>query len=1425
MKRRKWTKAAAIAGISVSAATLLVLSVPNLLETKAEKATCNQLFDFSSSSLGYKNLQSDGASTKKGLMLYAYESGVKASFKGELGGIFNFDGKAVSSLGSLGLKRYSLVFTDLATKKNFAVDVNNYSAYSDVDVRIGEEKAGICYYHVTWNGSDRLNGYSAGANLKGNYTKFTGNEAKIVFDPTAMTVKTIGDNGADLLVWDFTKTYNDGKRFNNNLVPFKGYTVDVVFNDVIKDDRGALLLYNFGGYNLASTSVEEKVTLRASIENKAIVGTKYTVPSAIGNSILKGTIPSNAISLKIFDENGKVLNTDGSYAFTPANAGTYYLYYYYATQDGKENGVFYALQAINSSEVTYAFTYSSAIATNNELGLHATMALPSGTITSPLMNTPTSKLADIAIIKDGATLKEEKESAGFTYAFDSLGTYSVVYSLAGGDVREIKYVNISSKTPFLSGATFANSYTLGASLTLQNATLYVDDTTTQVSPKMTYPSGKTATAGAVALDELGNYSISYSYQENGATKEQAIHFVVHESYASLFTGTGDTASFGEMEANNTYSGVKLSLGDKLPMVYHKDIDISDNIFDNTLADRSQNTPLIDLYSSPHVQGTGDAEGLYIVLTDQNDENNQIVIRVKNLSYSPNCTFIRTKAKGQNFVGYYYNFMTTARSVDSATGHEEGGFNSGFDMTHKDESDDFSNNHLLLYFDNSTNRLYGKPWQLTGHNITGDPTDYDSLITPWLVRDYSTNDQEMSGGDNAWSGFTSSKVNLSIYAAGVSSSADFYIRSIDGEDLSQEFVTDDKAPDISLKFNESTMPKAQVGVSYPLPEFTATDSYSAVVSQGVDVYRGNTLIQENATAFTPNVSGTYTLSYHASDAFGNTSHKEFTLEAKSKLDSIAITIDGSLPTNAKVGQSVSLPTASATGGAGDVAVTTSVKDSSGADVPVSDNSIFLSKEGTYIVTYTAKDYIGNSQKKYLYLTGVSYSASPVYDENSLVLPKAFIDGDPYTFGTYLASYYAANQAPSTIHATISVTDANGTKSYGENDVYTPTASASVTTAKIVFSFKGASGTSEITREIPLVSVGDSFGFMKDYFKVTNATTSAGKNGITMSKTSSGSPMDFTFIRSLLVQGFTFSFNAGDTTKFSMLFEDLYQGDEKASLAFSMSNGQLYVESKGSAKTQVGKDSSGKVTLSYDAASARFSDSNGNVVASFKQYENGSEFKGFSSGHFYWSTACEDGATFLVSSIDNQSFNDFRIDATEPVILLDGEISGHYNPGTKLHLPAAQCFDVLSEASAITMTISRDGAVVATINDVSKGYDYTPTEYGSYDVIYTCQDVSGNVATKKLAFTISDPVGPTLSFASEVPTSAKLGEKLTLPKYTVNDNNPDSVKVYVSYLAPNGAHGSIDDGTITFTQKGFYIIHYLAVDANDNYQLYTFNVVVA
>lgn len=1391
----------------------------------AENVDSGKVFNAADGKVKYKVAQSDvdNLSAGKGLLLYSYDSGAKADFGMKLSGAFNATLKSVKNpFGTKDLSAFSVIFTDETSGKSFAVRVAIYSDRTDVCVEYDGKRAGIVYYSDDWT-SPTPSKLTALANEEGRYTSFeAGAVAEIQFDPSVMTVSAKLADGAYHTVWDFRSEYNYGKRLTNDLQKFGNYGVAIKFDEIAASGRGDILVYSFGGYSFGGKTVARTPSLCVDVKSKAIVGTEYDIPDARVYDPVDGVVKDAVVTVAVYDAQGKVLN-DGR-KFAPTSAGTYYIYYSYVNGDVTRS-IFYALDAIDTGSISEEFVYDKEFVDNAEVGINANIYIPDVHVTSTLSANGSAAKAKAEVIFDG---KAEPVQTGTYFACEDVGEYTLrYYTSEFGRLAEQRKTFTVSEDRIVAEFSVDEVYTLGDTFTIPIANVYVKGVKVDAKGTVVFPSGKQSEANQTTLNEEGKYTLRFAYSVNGSEQSAEKTFLVKRTFASVFEGN---VSYDAMTSNNEIKGVKVSLTNTNTVTFNKAIDLSKYRFDNSLTDLSDNMPFIKIYAQPHSQGFTDVDALIVTLTDAHDPSNYLTIRMKYISYFSSGVFIRTRASNQTaYVGYCYDFWSVERQVHAASTHEEGGFQSYFNLTHSVTNTPFEDLGLPLYFDYQSSSLYSRPAWLTGHDGEYNGVKYETsgVKVPWLVYDYSTTDSVLSASNKPWQGFTNGEVYLSLSAKGVSSTADFFVVGIDGNDLSERYIEDNAAPVIDVKLPEGGAPVAKQGLKYKVFDFDAYDAGTTVVKSNVTVQnsRGTVIPVDDNGYFVPEFNGKYTLIYTATDAFGNTAEKRVEVTAKSSVPALELQVDQL--DEYYYGQRVTLPDVVYGGGSGalnlDIKV---VCDADGTQIPTEYGEFVAAANGeSYTITYTLTDYIGQSMRKVLKLQATRQD-KPIFDKNFVVLPTSFVDGEGYTFGKYTATYYAEDYTAYHVEAKIRVVNGQSVVNVAAEDKYTPDYSAG-TNAEVQLIFDKDGKTETVTYNVPIVKPIFGKTYMQGFFTCDNAEISADINCLNFVSVDKTQTMKFAFVRRINARSLLLRFVVGKEKigngTFNVTLADVKDAHGKIDLTFKVTDGDYKMSVNGSDFVKVNLDGEGYLQLLYDADTRTITDGQSVQIAKLTATSDGRDFDGFTENEVYLSVSAEGVDELGIRTINNQTINNVRRDSQEPYVYVDGMLEGRYETGVKVVIPAAEAYDVLSSIGDLTVKVLFEGKEEILSALANKQHELTFDKCGSYEVVYSVTDATGQVGSKSLYFTIGDSVKPTLTFDKKLQERAKAGATITLPTYTADDNlGADNVTVRVYVTRPDGRFATVSDGKYTFDKAGWYTVTYFAIDSQNNSVVYSFDI---
>ncbi len=1409
-------KSRLISLISLGVASVSCVSIATAVAFATEKPTVAELFSYAG--VTATNEKTDGATANKGLLLTATQSGSSAKMLAEQTGVFEANLKALSKDGLITLDNYSIKITDNDSGESFKIGMLNKKDYVNAYVEVANGNRGG-YYYTNESYNIHPNGVSAGMNtMSQQYTMFYRNtkvseetagfedSVKVKFNPETMEVsmqRGIYDYASPeyALIWDLDERINDGHDIGYSYSQFGDYSVEIIFDSLF--GSADLLVYSMAGVDFSAKDIEENpVTIRADVHLNAVRYKDYQIPEANSYDLFGKT--NEKINVSVVNE-GTALTPAANGAVKPSKNG--------------EMEITYTLESDESVSKTYTVNVvgsASAIPVNacevaDVVGVNSVIRVPATTLQSNLYLKENSQPAKISVYYNGAIYEGLENVAEALFTASKAGSYEIKYVSPVSDLitHSVTFEAAADEVAVVAEE-LSSVYLWNSTLEVLPADVYVNGSKLACSVELRYPSGKTVGTGTATLDELGDYEVVHSYTHEGA-KQYIQKFRVEQTADSMFSKSDSKTeiSYGAMSGNNEVSGVRLSLVENQPVVYEQIIDLSDNTKDDML---------VELMAQPSTIGNNDITILYLTFTDLENEENTMSVRLAYTVYTQHATFVTAKGGESQ---WYTAWNEVYETVESATNHFVYGFISRHSFTQSPRANyPYLDATLKLQYDYEENALYSNP------EVYGDPT---------LVCDF---DDEKFFGANLWGGFTSGKVKMSIHGTGIASKGDIYVISVDGKTFNKETYTDNAAPNVTPKFVGADVPVAEVGVPYQVIDYTAQDAYSAVKNTFYEVYYNDTKVSVVDGAFTPTNTGVYTIVYKAIDSFGNEAKYSLHVNALESVTTPTLAVNDIIPSEVAFGQRVVLPSCVASGGAGGLTTDISVAIN-GEKVDLIANQFTAEEVGTYTVTYTVTDYLGRTESK-KYFIDCTYALYPIIDEASISLPPAFIHGESYTFDDYEAIFYLSNESKSYISPKIEITDANGTHTL-DGLTYTPVATVDKQTVvddievKFIFEKEGAQ-TLTIAREIPVVYFKGENGENAKYLITENAEATADAKGIVYKAIENGS-FKLTFARALSVRDLRFIFSAIDSNKQTVLknynsikitLRDVRNAAQTICVEYARNGAGLSVTLNGRTTTTA-FNKEGEFEFQYDEQTHTIKDISDITLGTVTHTVDGNIFSGFASGEIYASIeVCGviGDCALNFKSIKNQVFNYIPSDRVDPVLWVNGSISGSYDIGAEILIPTAGAYDVLSAITPVTVTITApDGSVLLDGATADKEYTLTMGQYGTYFIRYQVTDAKGRKKTVTMSAIVLDVAAPTLEFTKEIPQTVKVGTEISLNEYTVKDNKHSSgVLISISLFNPSGAYAEVKSDKVKLNDVGTYLLTYMAIDEDNNVTVYDFSIVV-
>ncbi|MGN1077295.1 MAG: hypothetical protein ACI4ST_02150, partial [Candidatus Gallimonas sp.] len=773
------------------------------------------------------------------------------------------------------------------------------------------------------------------------------------------------------------------------------------------------------------------------------------------------------------------------------------------------------------------------------------------------------------------------------------------------------------------------------------------------------------------------------------------------------------------------TGIKVGLMANDTFRYNKVIDLSGWTEDDLF---------LSFSITPDTIGAEDVTAFTIVLTDAYDSANKVTVVVSHtidgLGYSN--SYIRAMATGQKLTGWEWNL--DRKHVSNDYGYPVRLSFAGL-ANNIDALQDVANNSVNLNFDYGEKELHSKIRQASATST--EICDFDS------ARDFTT----------LWNGFQTGECFLSISASGyLGAKANFVITQLADQDLS-DFSFDDRG---ELKVTADTgiyapeaLPVAVVGKFYPLFPASCISPYYGELDVTPHVYFAyGTASETECTlrkgSFQPTETGEYTVVYEAKDPFGTVGKAELTVLAVAQTEMITFDIQtDDYPTSVDAGNTVIIKTPDVNGGTGNIEVKTYIEY--GVERTQIENELFRpTAAGNYKIVFEATDYCAQSAAFEIPLI-VSPGTKPVFETDSLSLPRYFIDGETYVLSLPTARDYTDGSGRE-VPVSVTYTDSNGTIRVRKDNKITPQVdkNGDVVTVTYTASIDGKD-TACLEYHIPAIQIKNANGDLllnRLLYPTDNKVTSvvAGEEGTTVTFSQEGARVDY--INPLIAHGFTLRFSVPKSgasfSRLSVLLRDAEHADQTLKLTYMKGiNGSVFfVNDEGSAYPLLQKFASDDLFyLRYDGNKREISFDLTKLVVKPEKTLSGTPFTGFSSGKVWMSLQFEDVravSSVLVTEVCRQLLTDEPIDFFLPVIGYLGETGGTKNLGDVVTLPRAIAADCVSPITSFQITVKDpDGNVVKDVNglalDGADGWgEYTIRieKIGAYKVSYTAVDGSEN-----------------------------------------------------------------------------------------------------
>lgn len=1111
------------------------------------------------------------------------------------------------------------------------------------------------------------------------------------------------------------------------------------------------------------------------------------------------TVNNFSDSTTVTDGNGQNVELSAEGKFIAKSVGTYIV------QDGSQQFTVSVFGKNPVCEFDYTQSFDGITLLAGD-----TVVLPHCVVKSVVANYPKYTCQ---AFRNGTLLQEYSASTANKLFLEQSGNYSLVYKVT--DVFGVEHTDevgfeVIDQKHIVYSVAIPQQILLGEQLTV-NSFGYTAQQRYPATLSVTTPSGKEYGGNTVDFNEYGQYALHFGSDIDGTFVEE--NFVVNTvlNANSLFTNQSGITSVKTDAVLDEYclQNEKSIAGEPCVEIgattggasfYYSGI--------INLNGKTKNDWLVEFFANKTV---GSVDKVEIELIDVYDPSTTLSVYWWQNPWNAGMSYAFVKAYNQAYIGKSYG--------GGGIWSSDFGTETGVNYTAKTKSSPFA-----FSFDWKSQSVYIQ----NGRSVL-DLKDKANLPDSFV-----------------WNGFTTGEVYMRInFLECVNGSIKIY--SVEGNKIGN--INYDNLKDeefICVDTDYKQLPNAVVGQPYPVPKTVQNKVCPNAIAinlsfGGQDV---SNLLQGNS--FVPTQVGKYTITYSAFDTYGKYVEKSYDVTAVASKTPIAI--NGEFADTVKVASYYSVPQYTVSGGHGNIV--------SDCKVILDGKQLVADNYGYYIqggenleVIVTATDYLNNVEIKRVQVQIDKDVQTFAFNS----IPDYVFAGQNLLFNVSAYNYLTERQMTCGIYVNSKRVDDNFVVPSDVDLLKIYFRAMDTLPSGQVINAQSSTYTVNVIRK-QLTTPSD--------YLVTNVAepqTLMLSSGLVYKLGPQANTYNFSvpYVMSANDFALKFGFNDGKcgASLLTITLQDVQDTNKTVVIKMSTLTGSTskvkvnndiaeYSTSATSSKyrSTCGNDKNAAIykdtgyktfAISLDALNGSITDSAGIQIAPIKTWRNGTPFDGFTSGAIKvsFSLDCTAGTTeFIIASLCNQSFSynlhkdDGINDTTPPVIaqtkpfVTAGAISTTYT------LPAIKAYDVFSTTSTVYVNIKNpDGTTLVTNQPLGNGYSFELAQYGQYAVEIIATD--GNNSTSKM-FMLKVPYDkdPVFSVDGAIQQTAKSGETITLPSYSLQPNSAAQTTVQIIVHSPDGQMKVVNGLSYTFTEVGTYSIVYRAVDEYYNITRYVFDVKV-
>lgn len=521
------------------------------------------------------------------------------------------------------------------------------------------------------------------------------------------------------------------------------------------------------------------------------------------------------------------------------------------------------------------------------------------------------------------------------------------------------------------------------------------------------------------------------------------------------------------------------------------------------------------------------------------------------------------------------------------------------------------------------------------------------------------------------------------------------------------------------------------------------------------------------------------------------------------------------------------------------------DENGKEVATDGYKFVPTKAGEYKCMYSYT--LGGEKYEYSYKLNVTVKDGPVFTD-SVTMPYALMAGREYTLPEVIAKDYSANGAAANVTITAKCA---GQAVAVTNNKFTPVYAGVGSEAEITYTAVSGGKTETMVTKVPVLNpfVSDDVTDFSQLF-LTSGFESSSRSETAVVYSTINDSAEAKFANVMHQDGVDFMFGFGENynaESITVKMEALEDPSVYTTLTFEKgkgASGKGYIILNGKDKKEYSYEEMQQLRISYNAAGKYLEGSGGELLFNLETDASGNVFNGFPGKRVKVSFTL--GGVYGDADLNFYKINNLMlaenitVDQLPPQLFFPS-MNLEFLVGDTITLSDVVAMDVVDPNVTVKVTVTLGGAVVKDINGVAlKDVDGTKTisfkaeKQGDYRLQYTIMDGSYNMNVlpiQRLLY-VYDRNAPSIEVSGSIPTTATVGQKITLPEIKATDaesGRKTELQIIVRWPSAKmkqigySKRGMLKDVQFTFDKAGTYVVMLVAMDESGNYTRQEYTVV--